>query len=329
MNNHSLDHSANQITIAVGAYDRTAALLDGSVQVEGFDTNFMTGDLEDVFAQAFTAAPFEVTELSFSNFLISSARGTCPYVGLPIFPSKSFRHSAIYIRSDAGIKSPADLQGKRIGTREYSNTLSLVVRGILADDYGVSPGASNWLIGDIDHVERQTIDNKNWPANGVSIQAVVGRSLSSLMKAGELDALIAYSPPEHFGSRPDMVRLFPQWRSVEHCYFQRTNVFPIMHIMGIRRDVLAAHPTLAGALVEAFNQAKQHAMAQLAVHQALPVMLPWMTAEMEATQSLMGQDFWQYGLEANRNVLETQIRWSFEQGLIPQQLKPEELFVPA
>ena len=327
MNNSNLDNPATQFSIAVGAYDRTAALLDGLVQVEGFNTHFMTGNLEEMFAQAFTSAPFEVTELSFSNFLISSARGTCPYIALPIFPSRSFRHSAIYVRSDAGITSPADLRGKRIGTREYSNTLSLVVRGILTDEYGFSPEANDWLIGDIDHVERQTIDSKNWPANAVSIQPIVGRTLSSLMMTGDLDALISYSPPEPFGRDASMLRLFPEWRAVEQNYFQRTTLFPIMHIMGIRRDVLAAHPTLAGALVQAFDQAKQLAQAQLDVHHALPVMLPWMTAELQATQTLMGQDFWKYGLEANRSTLETQIRWSFEQGLIPRRLALDEIFV--
>jgi 4,5-dihydroxyphthalate decarboxylase len=327
MNNSNLDNPATQFSIAVGAYDRTAALLDGSVKVEGFNTHFMTGNLEEMFAQAFTSAPFEVTELSFSNFLISSARGTCPYIALPIFPSRSFRHSAIYVRSDAGITSPADLRGKRIGTREYSNTLSLVVRGILTDEYGFSPEANDWLIGDIDHVERQTIDSKNWPANAVSIQPIVGRTLSSLMMTGDLDALISYSPPEPFGRDASMLRLFPEWRAVEQNYFQRTTLFPIMHIMGIRRDVLAAHPTLAGALVQAFDQAKQLAQAQLDVHHALPVMLPWMTAELQATQALMGQDFWKYGLEANRSTLETQIRWSFEQGLIPRRLALDEIFV--
>jgi len=327
MNHPALNHSASQVNIAVGAYDRTAALLDGSVQVEGFNTHFMTGDLEEMFTQAFTSAPFEVTELSFSNFLISSARGTCPYIALPIFPSRSFRHSAIYVRSDAGITSPADLRGKRIGTREYSNTLSLVVRGILTDEYGFSPEANDWLIGDIDHVERQTIDSKNWPANAVPIQPVVGRTLSSLMMTGDLDVLISYSPPEPFSKDASMLRLFPEWRTVEQNYFQRTNIFPIMHIMGIRRDVLAAHPTLAGALVQAFDQAKQLAQAKLDVHHALPVMLPWMTAELQATQALMGQDYWKYGLEANRNTLETQIRWSFEQGLIPRKLTLDEIFV--
>lgn len=327
MNHSPLNNPTSQVSIAVGAYDRTAALLNGSVQVEGFNTHFITGNLEEMFAQAFTTAAFEVTELSFSNFLISSARGTCPYIALPIFPSRSFRHSAIYVRSDAGITSPADLRGKRIGTREYSNTLSLVVRGILTDEYGFSPEANDWLIGDIDHVERQTIDSKNWPANAVSIHSVVGRPLSSLMMTCDLDALISYSPPEPFGRDASMLRLFPDWRAVEKNYFQRTTLFPIMHIMGIRRDVLAVHPTLAGALVQAFDQAKQLAHAQLDVHHALPVMLPWMTAELQATQALMGQDFWKYGLEANRSTLETQIRWSFEQGLIPRRLALDEIFV--
>jgi 4,5-dihydroxyphthalate decarboxylase len=315
------------ITIAVGTYDRTAALLDGSIQVEGFNSQFVSGDLEAIFAEAFSTAPFAVTELSFSNFLISSARGTCPYIALPIFPSRSFRHSAIYIRSDAEIKSPADLRGKRIGTREYSNTVSLVVRGILTDEYGFAPEANEWLIGDVDHLERQTIDSKNWPTKGVSMQAIQGRSLSSLMLAGDLDALIAYSPPEHFGKDSSMVRLFPDWRTVEQNYYQRTHVFPVMHIMGIRKDVLVAYPTLSKALLHAFEKAKQHALAQLAVHQTLPIMLPWMTAETEATEALMGKDFWSYGLEANRSVLETQIRWSFEQGLISRQPALEEIFV--
>jgi 4,5-dihydroxyphthalate decarboxylase len=314
------------ISIAVGAYDRTAALLDGSIPVEGFNTQFVDGDLEEIFAQAFSSAPFEVTELSFSNFLITSARGTCPYIALPIFPSRSFRHSAIYVRSDAGISSPADLRSKRIGTREYSNTVSLVVRGILADEYGFAPEANEWLIGDVDHVERQTIDSKNWPTNAVSITAVPGRPLSSLLVAGDLDVLIAYSPPEHFGNDTAMVRLFPDWRTVEHDYFRRTHIFPVMHIMGIRKDTVAAHPELSKALLKAFEQAKLKALAQLAVHQTLPIMLPWMTAEAEATESLMGRDFWRYGLEANRAVLETQIRWSFEQGLIPRQPALEEIF---
>ena len=329
MSNPTADTSAQPLAIAVGDYDRTAALLSGAVTVAGFDTRFEAGDLEEIFAQAFSSAPFEVTELSFSNFLISSVRGTCPYVGLPIFPSRSFRHSAIYVRADAGINSPVELRGKRIGTREYSNTLSLVARGMLADEYGFDPGSSEWLIGDVDHVERDNIDGKNWPASGVSIRAITGQPLTCLLASGEIDAIISYTPPDGFGQPGSpLVRLFPQWRTAEEDYFRRTRRFPIMHIMGIRRDVLAAHPTLPGALLQAFDEAKALALARLAVHQALPVMLPWMTAETEATQALMGQDFWPHGIDANRDMLETQIGWSFTQGLIPRRLTLDKLFAP-
>ena len=324
------DHVMGEaLGVAVGDYDRTRQLLNGTVPVAGFRAKFAAGDLEEIFAQAFSTAPFAVTELSFSNFLIASVRGNCPYVGLPIFPSRSFRHSAIYVRAGAGITSPADLKGKRIGTREYSNTLSLVARGILADEYDYAPGSSEWLIGDLDHIERENIDSKNWPANGVPIRAVTGVPLTSLLATGEIDALVSYTPPVDFGKDScPLVRLFPDWRSAEQDYFRRTRRFPIMHIMGIRRDVLQAHPTLPAALLQAFNASKAHAQALLAVHQALPVMLPWMTSEAEATQALMGQDFWPYGMEANRDMLETQIRWSFEQGLIPRPPGIAELFVP-
>jgi 4,5-dihydroxyphthalate decarboxylase len=326
LNKDTSDGAAACINIAVGDYDRTAPLLNGSVHVAGFNADFVAGDLEEIFAQAFGSAPFAVTELSFSNFLISSARGNCPYLALPIFPSRSFRHSAIYLRTDAGISSPADLKGKRIGTREYSNTLSLVVRGILADEYDYQPETSDWLVGDIDHLERQAIDTKNWPTNDVSIKAVEGRTLSSLLAAGEVDALISYTPPDRFGKDTSMVRLFPDWRSAEQDYFRRTRRFPVMHIMGIRKDTLTENPTLPRALLKAFEEAKQLAQARLAVHQALPVMLPWMTAEAQATQDLMGADFWKYGLEANQDILSTQIRWSFDQGLIPRRPDLSELF---
>lgn len=316
------------IKIAVGDYDRTRPLIDGSVKVAGFDTEVSCGDLEDIFAKAFKSAPFEVTELSFSNFLITSARGTCPYVALPIFPSRSFRHSAIYIRTDRGILSPVDLKGKRIGTREYSNTATLVARGMLMDEYGFDPGQSQWVVGDVDHIERESIDGGNWPKAGVEIRGIAGTTLSSMLDAGELDALIAYSPPACFGRNPAVARLFPDWRAAEQDYYRRTRRFPLMHIMAIRRDVLQSHPTLPGALMQAFEAAKEDAQARLAIHQALPIMLPWMTAEAEATQAVMGADFWPYGIEANRDIIDTQIRWSHQQGLIPRRLAIEELFVP-
>lgn len=323
------DGASGAITVAVGDYDRTRRLLDGSVRVDGFEARFEAGDLEEIFAQAFGAAPYPVTELSFSNFLIATSRGACPYVGLPIFPSRSFRHSAIYVRRGAGIASPRDLAGKRIGTREYSNTLSLVVRGILADEYGYDPGSSHWLVGDVHHVERENIDTRNWPTGGVPITAVSGKPLTALLANCEIDAIVSYTPPASFGPGGELVRLFPNWRAAEEDYYRRTRRFPVMHIMGIRRDVLKKHPTLSAALLRAFEAAKQDALDRLAVHQALPVMLPWMTWDKESTQAAMDDDWWPYGLEANRDMLDTQIRWSHTQGLISRRLRLDELFVPA
>ncbi len=318
--------SPSPIRIAVGDCDRTQALTDGRITVAGHDATIEIGDLETIFSQAFQTAEYEVTELSFSNFLITSTRGDCPYLALPIFPSRSFRHSAIYIRTDSGIRAPADLVGKRIGVREYSNTAALVVRGVLTDEYGFDPLKNDWYVGDIDHHERDDIDPRNWPSNGIRIQPVQGRTLSSMMLDGELDALIAYSPPLAYG-QPGITRLFPDWRRVEQDYYARTRRFPIMHIMAMRRDVAQAHPGLADAVMEAFSRAKDAAQAVLSIHQALPIMLPWMQAEAEQTIALMGEDFWPYGLDANRDMLETQIRWSHSQGLISRQPALEELFL--
>lgn len=320
------DVKSRRLKIAVGDYDRTRPLIEGAVSVEGFDTEFATGDLEEIFAQAFAHATYEVTELSFSNYLIASSRNECPYLALPIFPSRSFRHSAIYVRAGAGIASPRDLQGKRIGCREYSNTASLVVRGILADEYGLAPESSEWVVGDVDHVERQTIDERNWPKDRLRIRGVPGQTLVSLMDRGEIDALIAYKPPAHFGADDSIGRLFPHWRAAEQDYFRRTRRFPVMHVMAVRKDVLEAHPDVAASLLQAFSQAKSMAQARLSIHQAHPIMLPWLTAEQEQTQAVMGDDFWPYGLSANQDMLRTQIRWSHEQGLIPRAYGVEELF---
>lgn len=314
--------------MAVGNYDRTRGLIDGSVAVEGFEAQVLTGDLEEMFAQAFTHARCEVTELSLSNYLIASARGQCPYMALPIFPSRSFRHSAIYVREGSGITSPRDLHGKTVGCREYSNTASLVVRGTLADEYGVQPEAMDWVVGDVDHVERSQIDDRNWPREGLRIRGVVGTSLSALMARGEIDALIAYKPPAGFALGVPVRRLFPRWREVEQDYFARTRRFPIMHVVAVRKDVLEKHPDIGPALLRAFNQAKAQAQALLSIHQAHPVMLPWLTAEQEQTQALMGSDFWPYGFAANLDMLQTQIRWSHAQGLIPRPMAASELFVP-
>jgi 4,5-dihydroxyphthalate decarboxylase len=230
------------------------------------------------------------------------------------------------VRSDSGIQSPVNLRGKRIGCREYSNTASVVVRGVLADEYGFQPESSEWLVGDIDYVERTSIDERNWPKTGLRIKGVTSKTLGNMLVDGELDALIAYKPPAVYGRGNNIVRLFTDWRAVEKDYYRRSKHFPIMHVMAVRKDVLQSHAGVIESLMEGFVKAKDLAQSRLSTHQAHPVMLPWLTAEHEETQAVMGQDFWPYGFTENLDILDTQIRWSHQQGLIPRVYETSEFF---
>lgn len=310
------------LTVGVGHYDRTRPLLDGRVGIEGATLEFVDEPLEAIFTQAFTDAPFEISELSFSNFVRHRARGWDRYVGLPVFPSRSFRHGAIYVRAEGGVTTPDDLRGARVGVREYTNTVALVVRGFLAEDHGVQPTEVDWYVGDVDEVERSAIPVPEVP--GVSVTPVVGEELSSWLAAGRLDALIDYRPPRGV-AEGSVTRLFPDHRQVEEESFARTGRFPIMHLVGVRRDVLDGDPTLAPRIVRAFTRAKELAFEELFEQQALKVSLPWAVAEAERTASLLGEDFWPYGVERNRSVLEAQLRYAWEQGLTERQLAVDEV----
>lgn len=314
------------LTGAVGLFDRTRALLDGRAKVEGFDVAWTSGELESLFSRAFETAEFDITELSFCNYLIAIARGNSPYVALPIFPTRCFRHHAMFVRSGAGIRTPKDIEGRRVGTREFTNTVSLVVRGIWSDYYGVDLSKVKWVIGDVDRRERENI---RAPAlgNGWSIESAGERLLSDLIAGGELDALCAYSPPRSFDGE-QVARMFPRYQEEEQRYWRDTGLFPIMHVMVVRRSVLAAYPSLAAALMQAFGLARDLAVAELEIEQAPKVMLPWTPSHLEATRAVMGHDFWPYGVERNNLTLESQIRWAFEQGLIERPMPLSTFFAP-
>ena len=314
------------LTGAVGLFDRTQALLDGRAPVEGFDVAWTSGELESLFSRAFETAEFDITELSFCNYLIATARGDSPYVALPIFPTRCFRHHAMFVRAGAGIRTPKDIEGRRVGTREFTNTVSLVVRGIWSDYYGVDLSKVEWVIGDVDRRERADI-RAPVLGNGWSIESSGERFLADMLAGGELDALCAYTPPRTFdGIR--VARMFPDYASEEQRYWRDTGLFPIMHVMVVRRSILQAHPSLAGALMQAFARARDLALAELEIEQAPRVMLPWAPAHLEQTRSVMGRDFWPYGAAANRLVLETQIGWAHAQGLISRRIALDEFFAP-
>lgn len=316
-----------RLTGAVGDFDRTRPLIDGRARVADFEVDWQSGDLESIFSRAFERAELDITELSFSNFLIASAKGGCPYVALPVFPTRCFRHHAMFIRSDRGIRQPQDLEGKRIGLREYTNTASLVVRGILAGYYGVNLERIRWVVGDIDRRERNAIRLPELPAP-YEISAEPTALLSDLLETGELDGLIAYSPPRCLG-RNGITRLFERWWEEESRYFQATGVFPIMHVMVVRRSLIERHSGLARALFDAFCEAKRIALRELEIEAAPRTMLPWAPAHLLETRRILGQRFWPYGVADNRMTLEAQIGFAWRQHLIARNVGVEELFAPS
>lgn len=316
---------SRKLRIALGVYDRTLPLIAGLTTVEGVQTEFVCEPLESIFRRAFDEAEFDVSELSFSNFLLMTARNCCPYVAIPVFPSRSFRHSTIYIRSDRGICSPRDLMGKRIGVREYSSTAALVVRGMLQDEYGVDPAAVHWFCGRIDASDYPPVIRTR-PKNIRLDEIDEDDNLSDALVDGRIDVLIAYRPPSAFFNREvDVVRMFEDYAAVERDYYRRTGLFPIMHVVGVRRDLVESDPTLCLGVSAAFERSKQVALMRLMDPQAPFSSLPW-AGVVEAGSSLLGQNIWSYGIARNRRVLERQIEYSVIQGLIPQGIPVDDLF---
>jgi 4,5-dihydroxyphthalate decarboxylase len=315
------------MTIAVGDYDRTRPLIDGRISIPGRLSTYTCPPFETMFSNAFDKGAYEVSELSFSNFVRLTARGSCAYVGLPIFPSRSFRHSAWYIRNGGPIRTPEDLRGKRIGVREYSMTAAVVARGALADETGVRANEIEWVIGDVDVKERDVIVPTPLPSDYKISALRPGSFLVDQLLNGEIDALLAYKPPKAFKAGDTrIVRLYEDYGSREEAFYRRSGMFPIMHLMGVRRDVLENDPGLPMALCDAFAQAKNSALDTLRSEQALGVSLPWLVQEVSRTTALMGPDWWPYGIARNRDTLGSMLRYLHEQGLVERTPTLEEIF---
>lgn len=318
------------ITIATWDYDRVRMLADGRVRVEGCDVNFITMPVEEILERAFFHREFDVAEIGFSPYLIALSRGVAPYVAIPAFLSRMFRHSAIYIRADSGIESPADLKGKRVGVPEYQMSAAMWVRGLLHDEFGVAAADIDWVQGGLETPGRRDKFPLNLPDGFPLVSAANGKTLSQLLVEGALDAVISARQPSCFvAGHPLVRRLFPDYRAAERDYFRRTGVFPIMHAVGIRRDVAGKHPWLPASVYKAFVQAKRLADAEFSEVTALKIGLPWLTAEFDATREVMGNDFWSCGVEPNRKTLELMARYSYEQGLAVRPISVEEMFAPS
>jgi 4,5-dihydroxyphthalate decarboxylase len=318
------------LSLACCNYDRTAALFDGRVSVEGCDVVAVALEPEELFHRAFSTQDFDVSELSFSSTLLQTVRGDCPYVALPAFVSRLFRHSAIYIRTDRGIARPEDLKGKTIGVPEYQMTAALWVRGILANEYGVAASDIFWRNGGLEQPGRRERTPIALPPH-IELAAIpAGTTLSGLLAAGELDGIVAARAPSCFtAGAPNIGRLFPDYRAAETAYFRKTRLFPIMHLIGVRRSLVERHPWLAASVYKAFVEAKRLCLDELAQIGHLHATLPWLVPELEATKALMGDDYWRYGVAENAREIEAMIRYARDQGLIDRVIAPAALFAAA
>lgn len=321
-----------RLTLTCWNYDRVAGLLDGRVSLPGVDLKCEIQYPTQIFEQAFTEAPYDISELSASSYVMQVARGNCPYIALPAFVSRAFRHGGIYIRSDRKIFTPKSLEGRYVGVPEYQMTMALWVRGLLSDEYGVNTDKLLYRTGGTNVSGRNERLPLELPQHLDVEKIKSSDSLNNLILKGEIDAIISPSPPLAFTNRnPLVARLFNQPKLAEQDYFSRTSIFPIMHLIGIRREIADANPGLAGIIYEGFCSAREIAMNELfetATASANRVQLPWIANEWEETRHLMGENFWPYGITKNRAALDALCRYSVEQHLAPHKVAIEELFSP-
>lgn len=318
---------ALRVTLACGSTDRTLPLITGEVRPAGIDLTFLPMYPEEVFWRMTRHAEFDAAEMSLSSYLLRRSRGDDALVAIPVFTSRMFRHSCIWVRTDAGIDRPADLRGKRVGVPEYQVTAAVWIRGMLSDDHDLPPTTMRWFSGGLYQPGR--IEKLPLAIPDLDLTLIrPDQTLSQMLDEGEIDALIGPRPPAGFPG-PRTRRLFPNFRQVEADYFRRTGVFPIMHTVVLRRELLEREPWVARNLYDAFVRAKARAMEQLTEPVALAATLPFQIAEVEETRALMGDDYWPYGVGANRKTIETLIRYSREQGLAERSLAVDDLFAPS
>lgn len=315
------------LTLACAPYDRTLPLFDGRVRAEGLDLNVILLRYEDTFWRQLRHQEFDASEMSLSSYFISKERGP-DLIAIPVFLSRVFRHSSIYVNARAGIKTAADLKGKRVGVPEYQMTAALWIRGILEHEYGVPPSEVRWFNGGLDEPGRVEKLRLNLPAN-VSLQSIPNdRTLNDMLVKGELDALTTARPPSSFvRGDPAVKRLFDDSKAEEIAYWKKTGIYPPMHCVALRRDVYEKDRWIAQALFKAFKEAQKLCTITDMWDGHLRYSLPFLHHAAEESMRVFGDvDPWRYGLEENRKTIETMVQYSHEQGLIPRRYALDELF---
>jgi 4,5-dihydroxyphthalate decarboxylase len=316
------------LTFACGLYDRVLALKTGAVPVEGVDLDFINIDSpREIFDRMAARQEFDVSEFSSSEYVSRFSAGQCPFVALPVFPSRSFRHSFIAVNRRF-VKTAKDLAGKRIGLPMYTMTASIFIKGLLQHDNGVDLSGITWVEGQINAADMHGNPSTMPLVRPARIEKnTSGKSLSELLEAGEIQAIIGTGMPEALGRNPDIVRLFPNFREVEKDYYKRTRIFPVMHLVAIRKDVYERHPFVAKSLYQAFDAAKNLALTKMKYTGALRYMLPWLPDDLDEIEQVFDGDPWPYGIEPNRPTLEALVRYLHDQGLIAAPIPLDKLFL--
>ena len=314
------------LSLACGAYDRTAALARGDIRPEGVDLTFLALPVEETFFRMTRHREFDAAEMSLSSYLISLDQGA-PFTAIPAFVSRAFRHNGIYVGAASRADDPAGLAGGVVGVAEYQLTANVWIRGILAERHGLPVTSVRYRTGGL-HEPGRVAKLAHHPPPGVRIEPIPpGATLAAMLADGQIDALYTPRVPHGFGEGR-VRRLFADPRREEERYFAETGIFPVMHVVVLRREVYEQRPWLAQSLYKAFEQARREAAARLAETAAGASLLPWAYADAERTRDVMGAHFWTYGLAGNEGTLRTFVRYSFEQGLISRPREPAELFAP-
>lgn len=317
------------LSIAVGDYDRNRPLISGEVQIDGVNPIVMTLSPEEMFFRSMRHEAFDVSELSLSSFVLRTSRGDCPYVGVPAFLSRAFRHTSIIVRADRRIARPQDLKGKRVGIPEWQLTANVWTRALLEEEYGVKSEDIHWVRGGVEDPGRLEKLKVALPAGVVVEDIGPEQTLNEMLMKGEIDAFIGPRAPSSFVPSNTMLRwVFEDPTQEAMDFYRRTRIFPIMHLLGVRRSIAEQHPWLPMALLKAFEQSKSMALAKLADTSATKVTLPFIEEQLCRARSLMGDDFWPYGIEPNRHVLEQFLRHHHRQGISSRVVAVDELFHP-
>ena len=318
-----------RLTLAFWDYDRTLGFLEERVPVDGIDLNSLNLPVEETFFRMLRYHEFDVAEMSLSSYTVSLFKEPRPFIAIPVFPSRFFRHSCIYVNRDSGIREPKDLIGKRVGSPEYQMTAPVWIRGILSDEYGVPVTSVSYFTGGEEEPGRPEKLALSLPPE-IRVQPIgETQTLSRALESGDIDALYTARMPSTYGNgRGAVRRLFEDYHTVEREYYLKTKIFPIMHTVAIRREVYEQHPWVAQSLYKAFVLAQKQVYQDLEDTAALKFMLPWLHDHVEQTRELMGADFWPYGLAPNVETLTTFLRYHHEQGLSKRRLTPRDLFAP-